>query len=114
MALVPTTSDDNDGARKQGTKEPRDPGGKVMPTGRVGGRQKRNKQFLRRRHRGKRQPAGDPGGSSRTAPEGENEGSQEKQRRCSRTGGGTARGPRPLSRAAAGRLGRKGKDPLAL
>ena len=45
MALVPTKSDDNDGAREQGTKEPGDPGGKVMPTGRVGGRQKRNKRF---------------------------------------------------------------------
>ena len=112
MALVPTKSDDNDGAREQGTKEPGDPGGKVMPTGRVGGRQKRNKQFLRRRHRGKRQPAGDPGGSSRTAPQkAKTKAAKKNKGDAAEPGVGRPKAQRPPSRAAAGKLGRKGKDP---
>ena len=69
MALVPTKSDDNDGAREQGTKEPGDPGGKVMPTGRVG-RQKRNKRLC-----GPAPPlTADGWGPSRVSPDGHPEG----------------------------------------
>ena len=114
MALVPTTSDDNDGARKQGTKEPRDPGGKVMPTGRVGGRQKRNKQFLRRATAANGNRLGTLAGHPGRPQKAKTKAAKKNKGDAAEPGVGRPKAQRPPSRAAAGKLGRKGKDPLAL